>query len=143
MLNVLRFKKLDERAVLPTRGSVHAAGLDICSIENLVIKAGNRAAVRTGLAVEIPVDYYGRVAPRSGLAFKHGIDTLAGVIDSDYRGELLIILYNTDTSNDFVIEPGQKIAQLIIESIVTPTPTWSDELAETIRGEKGFGSSGR
>ena len=93
-LDVLRFKQLDERAVLPNRGSDFAAGLDICSIEDLNIQPHQRALARTGLAVAIPHGFYGRVAPRSGLAAKQGLDVLAGVIDSDYRGELRVILQN-------------------------------------------------
>src|SRR6185503_3427814 len=94
-LDVIRFKQLDPRAVLPRRGSVLAAGLDICSIEDLEIQPKQRAMVLTGLAVAIPPGFYGRVAPRSGLAAKNGLDVLAGVIDSDYRGELCCLLYNT------------------------------------------------
>ena len=92
---MLRFKQLDPKAVLPKRGSALAAGLDICSIEDVELKPKQRATVRTGLAVAIPPGFYGRVAPRSGLAAKQGLDVLAGVIDSDYRGEISCVLYNT------------------------------------------------
>ena len=85
----LNFKRLHPEARLPTRGSAGAAGLDLCAVERLTIESGGRAAVRTGLAVAIPRGFYGRVAPRSGLAVRHGLDVLAGVIDSDYRGEIL------------------------------------------------------
>jgi dUTP pyrophosphatase len=137
----LKFKKLDQRAILPTRGSVSSAGLDIYAIEDLVIQPKTRAIARTGLAVAIPVGFYGRVAPRSGLAAKNGLDVLAGVIDSDYRGELCCLLYNT---GDEVIElaAGSKVCQLIVEQIVTPTPAWSEDLDETARGAGGFGSTG-
>ena len=113
-LNVLRFKQLDPQAVLPKRGSALAAGLDLCSIEDVELQPKQRAAVRTGLAVAIPPGFYGRVAPRSGLAAKNGLDVLAGVIDSDYRGEIHCVLYNT---GDDVIElpAGTKICQLIVE----------------------------
>src|SRR5689334_17437353 len=94
-LDVLRFKQLDPRAVLPKRGSALAAGLDLLSIEDVELPPKQRAMVRTGLAVAIPPGFYGRVAPRSGLAAKNGLDVLAGVIDSDYRGEICCILYNT------------------------------------------------
>src|SRR5687767_15991289 len=94
-LDVLRFKQLDSRAVLPRRGSALAAGVAICSIEDVELQPKQRATVRTGLAVAIPPGFYGRVAPRSGLAAKTGLDVLAGVIDSDYRGEFCCLLYNT------------------------------------------------
>lgn len=139
--NVLRFKQLDSRAVLPTRGSSFAAGLDICSIEDVTIEPRERATARTGLAVAIPHGFYGRVAPRSGLAVKQGLDVLAGVIDSDYRGELCCVLYNTsDAAID--LPAGSKICQLIIEMIITPEATWVADLDETARGAGGFGSTG-
>jgi len=97
--------------------------------------------VPTGLAVAIPDGYYGRIAPRSGLATKQGIDVLAGVIDADYRGEIRCLLYNT--GKETVELPAQtRICQLIIEKIITPDPQWSEDLTDTTRGEKGFGSSG-
>lgn len=140
-LDVLRFKQLDPGAVLPTRGSSFAAGLDICSLEAVVIEPRARATARTGLAVAIPHGYYGRVAPRSGLAVKQGLDVLAGVIDSDYRGELCCVLYNTsDTA--IQLPAGSKICQLIIEKIITPKATWVSDLEETARGAGGFGSTG-
>ena len=92
---VLSFKKLDPRATLPSRGSSQAAGLDIYSIEDVAIEPKDRALVRTGLAVAIPEGYYGRVAPRSGLATKQGLHVLAGVIDCDYRGEVRCLLYTS------------------------------------------------
>jgi dUTP pyrophosphatase len=140
-LDVLRFKQLDPRAVLPLRGSSFAAGLDICSIEDLKIEARQRAIARTGLAVAIPQGFYGRVAPRSGLAAKHGLDVLAGVIDSDYRGELCCLLYNTSDST-IELPAGSKVCQLILEKIITPEATWVNDLDETARGAGGFGSTG-
>jgi len=140
LTDVLKFKRLDERAILPTRGSLLSAGLDIYSIEDLVIQPRSRAIARTGLAVAVPAGFYGRVAPRSGLAARNGLDVLAGVIDSDYRGELCCLLYNT---GDETIEltAGSKVCQLIVEQIITPTPSWSEELDETARGAGGFGST--
>src|SRR5882672_6970566 len=91
----LRFLKLHSDATLPTRGSAQSAGLDLYAIEDLELQQGDRMAVRTGLAVAIPAGYYGRVAPRSGLAVKNGLDVLAGVIDSDYRGEIRCAIINT------------------------------------------------
>ena len=140
-MEFLYFKQLDERAILPTRGSSSSAGLDICSIEDVNLGPHERALARTGLSVAIPEGFYGRVAPRSGLAVKQGLDVLAGVIDSDYRGELLCALYNTSAS-PISIPAGSKICQLIIEMIATPTAAWSDELSETARGAGGFGSTG-
>jgi len=139
--NLLRFKQLDTRAVLPRRGSSHAAGLDICSIEEIGIEPKQRVLARTGLAVAIPPGFYGRIAPRSGLAAKSGLDVLAGVIDSDYRGELCCLLYNT---SDEVIKlsAGSKICQLIVEQIITPEAAWASDLDETARGAGGFGSTG-
>jgi dUTP pyrophosphatase len=137
----LRFKKLDSNATLPTRGSLAAAGLDLYSIEAVYLHPNQRLLVRTGLAVAIPEGCYGRLAPRSGLATKMGLDVLAGVIDSDYRGEVQCLLYNT--SNEIVELPAQtRICQLIIETIVTPTPVLVDDLTDTMRGSGGFGSTG-
>jgi dUTP pyrophosphatase len=140
-LNTLRFKQLDPSAVLPKRGSVLAAGLDLCGIEDLEIAPKQRVMARTGLAVAIPPGFYGRVAPRSGLAAKNGLDVLAGVIDSDYRGEIVCVLYNT---GDEIIKlpAGSKICQLIIEQIITPEAAWATDLDETARGAGGFGSTG-
>lgn len=140
-LDTLRFKQLDSRAILPARGSSLAAGLDICSIEDVTIGPHERAMVRTGLAVAIPEGFYGRVAPRSGLAVKQGLDVLAGVIDSDYRGELCCVLYNTSPAY-ISLPAGSKICQLIIEKIITPKAVWVADLDETARGAGGFGSTG-
>ena len=140
-LNVLHFKKLDQRAVLPQRGSALAAGLDVFCIEDVEIGPKQRAMARTGLAVAIPAGFYGRIAPRSGLAAKKGLDVLSGVIDSDYRGEILCLLYNT--GDEIINLPaGSKICQLIIEQIITPDAEWATELDETARGAGGFGSTG-
>ena len=137
----LNFKRLDPRATLPTRGSAASAGLDIYSIEDITIEAKQRVLARTGLAVAVPLGFYGRVAPRSGLAVKNGLDVLAGVIDSDYRGELCCALLNT--GDEAVNLPqGSRLCQLIVEQIITPTPAWVEELEETARGAGGFGSTG-
>jgi dUTP pyrophosphatase len=138
----LKFKRLHPDALLPTRGSSRAAGLDLYAIENVTLAPGARAAVRTGLAVAVPAGFYGRVAPRSGLAVRHGIDVLAGVIDPDYRGEILCALVNHGRE-PFEVEKGARVAQLIVERIATPEPAWADELDETERGASGFGSTGR
>lgn len=137
----LSFKKLDERATLPSRGSALAAGLDLSSIEGLIIEPKERCLARTGLAVGIPEGHYGRIAPRSGLALRTGLDVLSGVIDADYRGEIGCLLYNT--GDETITLPAQsKICQLIIEKIITPEPVWANEIDETDRGSGGFGSTG-
>lgn len=139
--STLSFKKLDDRAVLPSRGSSFAAGLDLYSIEDLTIEPKQRCLARTGLAVAIPEGYYGRIAPRSGLALRTGLDVLSGVIDADYRGEIGCLLYNT--GDETINLPAQsKICQLIIEKIITPEAVWADEINETDRGSGGFGSTG-
>lgn len=137
----LNFKKLHEQAILPTRGSEQAAGLDLYSVENALIPAEGYATVRTGIAVAIPRGYYGRISPRSGLSAKHGIFTLAGVVDSDYRGELMCVLANHSVT-DFEILAGDRIAQFVIESIILPEPIFVEELPDTERGEGGLGSTG-
>ena len=137
----LKFLRLHPDARLPTRGSEGAAGLDLYAVEGITIAVGKRAAVRTGLSVAIAPGYYGRVAPRSGLAMKHGIDVLAGVIDSDYRGEIVCVLINLG-DDSFFVEAGSRIAQLIVEAIASPQPEWAEELTETTRGTGGFGSTG-
>ena len=126
---------------MPARGSALAAGLDVCCTEDLEIAPGQRVMARTGLAVAIPPGFYGRVAPRSGLAAKKGLDVLAGVIDSDYRGEIVCVLYNTG-HEPIKLPAGSKICQLIIEQIITPEAAWATELDETVRGAGGFGSTG-
>ena len=137
----LNFKRLDDRATLPTRGSAESAGLDLYSIEDLTIEPKQRVLARTGLAVAIPPGHYGRIAPRSGLAMRSGLDVLSGVIDADYRGEIGCLLYNT--GDETISLPAQtKICQLIIEKIIMPTAAWSDDLTETDRGSGGFGSTG-
>lgn len=141
MVERLEFRKLHPAAKLPARGSRFAAGLDLSSIEDLTIHAHERAIVRTGLAVAVPHGFYGRIAPRSGLATKHGLDVLAGVIDSDYRGEILCALINHG-DEPIEITAGMRVAQLLIEAIATPSPCWSEDLNETKRGEGGFGSTG-
>ena len=139
-LDFLRFKQLDPKAVLPKRGSALAAGLDLCALEDVEIQPKQRALASTGLAVAIPPGFYGRVAPRSGLAVKQGLDVLAGVIDSDYRGEIRCVLYNTG-DDPIVLPAGSKICQLILEQIITPEATWVNDLDATARGAGGFGST--
>jgi dUTP diphosphatase len=136
----IKFLKLHPDAKLPTRGSERAAGLDLYSVETVSIEPGKRTAVRIGLSVAIPGGYYGRIAPRSGLALKRGIDVMAGVIDSDFRGEIICVLINL--GEELVhLERDTRVAQLIVESIITPEPEWADELETTGRGSAGFGGT--
>src|SRR6266516_876834 len=140
-LKSLSFERLDPNAVLPTRGSQSAAGLDLYSIEAITLNPNERRVIRTGLAVAIPEGYYGRVAPRSGLAIQKGVSVLAGVIDADYRGEIGCLLHNVGAER--IDLPAQsKICQLIIEKIITPAAVWANRLSETGRGSGGFGSTG-
>jgi dUTP pyrophosphatase len=129
-------------ARLPTRGSEKAAGYDLYAAEDMTIKANGRGLVSTGIAMTIPDGYYGRIAPRSGLAVKHGLDVGAGVIDSDYSSCVKVLLFNHG-EDDFKIDVGHRIAQLIIVKIVNPSIEEVQELVQTVRGSGGFGSTGR
>jgi dUTP pyrophosphatase len=140
-LSRLEVKLLSSKAVLPTRGSPFSAGLDLHAAADLVIPPNTRALVPTDLSVACPENTYARIAPRSGLALKHGIDTGAGVVDADYRGPVGVILFNFG-DKDFVVKQGDRIAQLILEQIVMPDVVAVQDLSETVRGEGGFGSTG-
>ena len=141
MANVLPFVKLDPNARTPVRASVDAAGLDLFAVKEVVIAPGNRARVETGIQMAIPRGYYGRIAPRSGLALKHGIDVGAGVIDADYRGAVAILLFNHG-SEEITIYPHDRVAQLILEKITCPQPLEVASLEDTDRSSNGFGSTG-
>jgi dUTP pyrophosphatase len=137
--------KLKPEATLPTRAHEGDAGLDLHACEAAHIGPGERWSVGTGLAVEIPVGHAGLVLPRSGLAKKHGIALVnaPGLIDAGYRGELRVLLLNTDPAEIFRVEPGDRIAQLVIVPIALTEPVEVEALAESARGDGGFGSSGR
>ncbi|KAK9841037.1 hypothetical protein WJX81_007151 [Elliptochloris bilobata] len=137
----LRVKKLAPQAVLPKRGSAGAAGYDLASAYDCVVPARGKAVVRTELAIAIPAGTYARVAPRSGLAVKHFVDTGAGVVDEDYRGEVGVVLFNHSVV-DFQVKAGDRVAQLILERIVTPDVAEVENLDETLRGAGGYGSTG-
>lgn len=137
----LLIKKLVAHAVAPMRATEGSAGYDLSSAVDAVIPPNGRLAVSTGISIGLPEGTYGRVAPRSGLAFKYGIDVLAGVIDFDYRGEVKAILYNSGDQH-FFIKTGDRIAQLIIEKIETPDVAVVLEIDDTVRGAGGFGSTG-
>lgn len=137
--------KLNDAAVLPTRAHEGDAGLDLYACEAAHIGPGERWSVGTGVAVEIPDGHAGLVLPRSGLAKKHGIALVnaPGLIDSGYRGEIRVLLLNTDPAETFRVEPGDRIAQLVVSPVAIAEPVETAGLAESSRGDGGFGSSGR
>jgi dUTP pyrophosphatase len=139
----LPIRRLREEAVVPTRAYAGDAGLDLAACERVELGAGERATVGTGLAVAIPEGYAGFVQPRSGLAAKHGITIVntPGLVDSGYRGELKVILMNTDAREPFVVEAGMRIAQLVVLEVPGIDPIEVDELPDSERGVRGFGSS--
>lgn len=138
----MKIKLLSKDSKVPFRANKTDAGADLCSSEDLQIGPLERKAVPTGISIEVPEGYYGRIAPRSGLAYKNGIDVLAGVVDSSYRGEVKVILFNTDKNNYFEIKKGDRIAQLIIEDHFNFEFEIVEELSYTDRGSGGFGSTG-
>lgn len=137
----LLVKKLSDRAKTPTRGSAFAAGYDLYSVGEVTIPGRGQAFVDTDISIAVPAGTYGRVAPRSGLASKHSINTGAGVIDADYRGPVRVLLFN-HSDVDFKVNPNDRIAQLILERILTPDISVVEELEESVRGAGGFGSTG-
>jgi dUTP pyrophosphatase len=141
----LRFQRLREEATLPTRAHEGDAGLDLYAAEAAHIGPGERWSVGTGVAVEIPEGHAGLVLPRSGLAREHGIALVnsPGLIDSGYRGEIRVLLLNTDPAEIFRLAPGDRIAQLLLTPIASAEPVEAETLAESARGAGGFGSSGR
>ena len=140
-----RFTRLSDAAQPPRRAHPGDAGCDLFAAEAVRLEPGERASVGTGIAVEIPEGSAGLVLPRSGLAAKHGISVVnaPGLIDAGYRGELRVLLLNTDRSEPFEIEPGDRIAQLVIVEVGDSEPVEADALAESARGDGGFGSTGR
>jgi len=141
-MHTLRITRLTETAKIPTQASPYAAGWDLYADEDIVIKAMNRAMVATGIAIALPQNTAGLIWPRSGLAYKHGIDVLAGVIDSDYRGGIGVVLQN-HSGVPFVIQHGDRIAQLLIQPLVQVDMMVVTDLDHTDRGDGGFGSTGK
>lgn len=137
-------KKLNENAIIPTRGSEYAAGYDLYAVEGATIPAHSTVKVGTGLAFEIPCNTFAAIFARSGLATKQGLRpaNCVGVCDEDYRGEYIVALHN-DTNEDKTIEAGERIAQMVLIPYVAVTFDEVDELEETDRGEGGFGSTGK
>lgn len=134
-------RKISEFATIPTKGSKLAAGYDLYSAYDYVIKSRGKEMVKTDIQIALPAGCYGRVAPRSGLAWKNSIDVGAGVIDEDYRGPLNVIMFNFG-DQDFEIKKGDRIAQLICERIEYPDIQEVEDLDKTERGANGFGSTG-
>ena len=134
-------KKIEESAIIPTRATDSDAGYDLYSTNDGVVPARGRKVVSTGIAIAIPPGYYGRVAPRSGLAVKRGIDVLAGVVDSGYRGGVGVVLQNL-SDEDFPFKKGDRVAQLILEQCNTIGWVELEELEDSTRSDGGFGSTG-
>ncbi len=143
-LRELRVARLDPAATLPTRAYEHDAGLDLYAVKDATLAPGGRASVGTGVAVEIPPGHAGLVLPRSGLAARHGIALVnaPGLIDAGYRGEIRVLLLNTDREASFSLAAGDRIAQLVLIAVATPTVVEVQSLTGSERGTGGFGSSG-
>lgn len=137
----LKIQKIEERTVAPSYAKAGDAGMDLYSAEDLILGAGERRAVRTGIKMEIPDGYVGLIWDRSGMAFNNGIKTMAGVVDSGYRGEVKVVLMNL-SKEDFEIKKGYKIAQMIIQKFESPEIEITDSLSDSQRGDNGFGSTG-
>ncbi|HXG77048.1 MAG TPA: dUTP diphosphatase [Gaiellaceae bacterium] len=139
----LRVRRLRDDAVLPSRAYEGDAGLDLVACERATLGPGERAVVGTGIAVEIPPGYAGFVQPRSGLAARHGLTIVnaPGLVDAGYRGEVRVVLLNTDEGEAFTVEPGMRIAQLVVVPVAEAVVVESAELAGSERGTRGFGSS--
>jgi len=139
----LPIRRLRPDAQVPSRAYAGDAGIDLAACERVELAPGERALVSTGLAIAIPEGYAGYVQPRSGLATKHGISIVntPGLVDSGYRGELLVNLLNTDPREPFVVEPGMRIAQLVVLAVPDVEPVEVEELPDSERGVRGFGSS--
>ena len=143
MATTIEFKKLNDNAVLPSFANEGDAGLDICSVQDLVLEPGKRALVKTGVAIQLPKGWEAQVRSRSGLAYKHGVAVLnsPGTIDEPYRGEIGVILINHG-EEPYSISVGDRIAQLVLRRAEDVIPVFVDELTETNRGTGGFGSTG-
>ena len=142
---ILRVRRLHPAAVLPRRAHPGDAGLDLCAVAACELAPGARARVPTGIAVELPPGHAGLVVPRSGLAARHGIAVVnaPGLIDEGYRGEVAVLLLNTDREHAFAVEPGMRVAQLVVTPVAVPEVQEAEALTASVRGDGGFGSSGR
>ena len=141
----MKFARLSPDAREPVLAHEGDAGYDLRAVEGVKLEPGARASIGTGIALEIPEGSAGLVLPRSGLAAKHGISVVnaPGLIDSGYRGEIRVLLLNTDRSESFEVSPGDRIAQLVVVRVETPAPEEASSLEESARGAGGFGSTGR
>lgn len=137
----IKIKKINPDAVIPKYAHEGDAGFDLCSIEDYILKPMERRTVKTGIQIEIPKGYFGSIRDRSGLAAKHSIHTLAGVVDSHYRGEIGVVLINLG-KEEFKINKEDRIAQMLIQPVLIGEIEETDSLSETSRGEGGFGSTG-
>jgi dUTP pyrophosphatase len=137
----VKVKKLSPDAILPKYAHEGDAGMDLFSIEDLIIKAGERALVHTGISIELPQGFVALIWDKSGLAAKNGLKTMGGVIEYTYRGEYCVVIFNSSNQN-FEIKKGQKIAQILVQPICTAEIEEVQELSDSARGEKGFGSTG-
>lgn len=135
-------ERMSEDAIVPTRGSIRAAGYDLYASEEAEVPARGKALISTGLRIKVPTGTYGRIAPRSGLAWKHHLDVGAGVIDEDYRGEVKVVIFNLGP-DAYAVGKGERIPQLICEQIAYPVIDIVDSIADSCRGCAGFGSTGR
>ena len=143
------FIKLRPDAIVPSKATERSIGLDLFSVEPYVVLPGQRTVISTGVSVILPEGTYGRIAPRSGLAVKHGLGVGAGVVDPDYTGEIRVVLFNHDLQTPYVIRPGYRIAQLILEQALDPVVECLSDVppppppSPRKRGNGGFGSSGQ
>src|ERR1700759_5141350 len=140
----LRVVRLDPRATIPSRAHPGDAGLDLCAAQGAILQPGARASIATGIAVEIDPGHAGLVLPRSGLAARHGVSVVnaPGLIDAGYRGELRVLLLNTDRDQGFELAAGDRIAQLVLVRVELGEVIEVDSLSDSERGVGGFGSSG-
>lgn len=142
IVKVLRFAKLSKQALSPVKATPHAAGFDLRSAYDCEIPPHGHQLVKTDLQIALPENTYGRIAPRSGLALNYHIGIGGGVVDADYRGNVGVILFNHSPTETFKVKRGDRIAQLICEVICHPQLQELEQLDETPRGQKGFGSTG-
>lgn len=142
MLVTLKIKRLNKDAKIPNYARYGDAGLDLYAVEDVMLAPNERAAVPTGIAMEIPDGYVGLIWDKSGLSIKHGLKTLGGVVDSGYRGEVLVGIVNL-SDTEYIIQKGEKVAQMIIQKKEVIEVEEVKELSETARGEGGFGSTGK
>lgn len=141
----LLFRKLDPRATVPTRAHPDDAGLDLCCLDPVTLNPGQRVRVPTGIAIELPDAHAGLIVPRSGLAAKHGLSIVnsPGLIDQGYRGELQVLLLNTDAELPISLAAGERVAQLVVVAVSGLVPREVESFSESSRGDQGFGSSGQ